>query len=53
MEKLKVSRAKLAFIVDSLAATLASIAPVSSWIGFEVGLIAESFSGLCISSYFV
>jgi Na+/H+ antiporter NhaC len=36
---LYVSREKLAFIVDATAAPIASIVPVSSWVGFEVGLI--------------
>lgn len=37
-----VSRAKLAYIVDATAAPLASLALVSTWIGFEVGLIGEA-----------
>jgi Na+/H+ antiporter NhaC len=36
---LYVSREKLAFIVDATAAPIASISPISSWVGFEVGLI--------------
>jgi Na+/H+ antiporter NhaC len=36
---LMVSREKLAFIVDATAAPVASISPVSSWVGFEVDLI--------------
>ncbi len=38
-DKLKISREKLAYIVDSTAAPVASIVIISSWIGFEVGLI--------------
>lgn len=34
-----VSRAKLAYIVDATAAPLASVALVSTWVGYEVGLI--------------
>lgn len=34
-----VSREKLAFIVDATAAPIASIVPISSWIGFEISLI--------------
>lgn len=34
-----VSREKLAFIVDATAAPIASIVPVSSWVGFEIALI--------------
>jgi Na+/H+ antiporter NhaC len=36
---LMVSREKLSFIVDATAAPIASISPISSWVGFEVGLI--------------
>jgi len=41
-DRLRVSREKLAYIVDSTAAPVASIALVSTWIGYEVSLIAES-----------
>mmetsp|Transcript_25446 Transcript_25446/g.71157 ORF Transcript_25446/g.71157 Transcript_25446/m.71157 type:complete len:511 (+) Transcript_25446:933-2465(+) len=41
-----VSREKLAFIVDATTAPIASIAPISSWIGFEVGLINEQIKNL-------
>ncbi len=43
-DRLKISREKLAYIVDSTAAPVASISPISSWIGFEVGLIAAAFA---------
>lgn len=36
---LSISREKLAFIVDATSAPVASITPISSWIGFEIGLI--------------
>ena len=36
-----VSREKLAFIVDATAAPIASIIPISSWVGFEIGLIQD------------
>ncbi len=42
-DRLKISREKLAYIVDSTAAPVASVFPISSWIGFEVGLIAAAF----------
>lgn len=42
-DKLKVSREKLAYIVDSTAAPVASLAVISTWIGFEVSLIADGF----------
>jgi Na+/H+ antiporter NhaC len=40
-DKLKVSREKLSFIVDATSAPVASIFIVSSWIGYEVGLIQD------------
>ena len=40
-DNLKISRAKLAFVVDATAAPIASIFIISSWIGFEVGLIQQ------------
>ena len=41
-DKVKISREKLAYLVDATAAPLASIALVSIWIGYEVGLIETS-----------
>ena len=43
-DKMKISREKLAYIVDSTAAPVAGIALVSTWVGYEVGLF-ESLSG--------
>ena len=40
-DKLKISREKLAYIVDSTAAPIASIVIISTWIGYELGLIGE------------
>jgi Na+/H+ antiporter NhaC len=45
-DRLRISREKLAYIVDSTAAPVASIVPISTWIGFEVGLIGAAFSEL-------
>ena len=47
-DRLKVSREKLAYIVDSTAAPVASVVPISTWVGFEVGLIAAAFSALSL-----
>ena len=41
-DRLRISREKLAYIVDSTAAPVASIALVSTWIGYEVSLIGQS-----------
>lgn len=38
-DRLKISREKLSYIVDSTSAPIASLFIISSWIGFEVGLI--------------
>lgn len=46
MDKLKVSREKLAFIVDATAAPIAGIAIISTWIGLEISLIASGFQSI-------
>ncbi len=38
-----VSREKLSYIVDSTSAPVASIALISTWVGFEISLIGEGF----------
>ncbi len=52
-DRLKVSREKLAYIVDSTSAPVVSIALISTWIGFEVSLIAQSFKmyGIKLDAY--
>ena len=40
-DRLQISREKLAYIVDSTAAPIASVALISTWIGYEVGLMAD------------
>uniref|UniRef100_A0A7S1BIJ2 Na+/H+ antiporter NhaC-like C-terminal domain-containing protein n=1 Tax=Corethron hystrix TaxID=216773 RepID=A0A7S1BIJ2_9STRA len=41
LDALSVSREKLAFIIDATAAPIASLVPLSSWIGYEIGLIQD------------
>lgn len=41
-DRLRVSREKLAYIVDSTAAPVACLAFVTTWIGYEVGLIGTA-----------
>ena len=41
-DRLRVSREKLAYIVDSTAAPIAAIALISTWVGFEISLIGDS-----------
>lgn len=43
-DRLHVSREKLAYIVDTTSAPVASLALVTTWIGFEVGLINEAIA---------
>ncbi len=45
-DSMRVSRAKLAYIVDSTAAPVACIALVTTWIGYEVGLVGDAISKL-------
>jgi Na+/H+ antiporter NhaC len=47
-DRLKISREKLAFIVDSTAAPVSSVAIISSWIGVEIGYIGEQYKALGI-----
>ena len=48
-DKLKISREKLSYLVDSTAAPVANIAIISTWIGFEISLIGSSFQSLGIN----
>jgi Na+/H+ antiporter NhaC len=43
-DKLKISREKLAYIVDSTAAPVAAIALLSTWIGYEISLIGDALA---------
>ena len=47
-DKLRISREKLSYIVDSTAAPVACIAVITSWIGFEISLIKDAFIALGI-----
>ena len=46
MDKLHVSREKLAFVVDATAAPVAGIAIISTWIGLELSLITQGFQSI-------
>jgi Na+/H+ antiporter NhaC len=48
-DRLRISREKLSYLVDSTAAPITSIALASTWIGFQLGLLDSSFSDLGIS----
>jgi Na+/H+ antiporter NhaC len=45
-DKLHISREKLAYLVDSTAAPVSTIAVITTWIGFQVGLIDSAVKGL-------
>jgi len=55
-DHLGLSRAKLAYIVDSTAAPVACIALVTTWVGYEVGLVQDAIAplaGLDTSPYLI
>ncbi|MGK7294330.1 MAG: Na+/H+ antiporter NhaC family protein [Candidatus Wenzhouxiangella sp. M2_3B_020] len=45
-DRLRISREKLAYLVDSTAAPIACIALVTTWVGYEVGLIRDAIAGI-------
>lgn len=45
-DHLKISREKLAYIVDSTAAPVVCLALITTWIGYEVGLIGDAMAGI-------
>lgn len=47
-DRLRISREKLAYIVDSTAAPVVCLFPISTWVGFEIGLISDAFKQLDI-----
>ncbi|MCR8744954.1 Na+/H+ antiporter NhaC family protein [Romboutsia lituseburensis] len=49
-DKMKISRERLAFIIDATAAPIAGLAIISTWIGLEVGLINDAFTGIGINA---
>lgn len=45
-DKMKISREKQAFIVDSTAAPISGIALISTWVGYEISLIKDAYSSI-------
>jgi Na+/H+ antiporter NhaC len=45
-DHLKISREKLAYIVDSTAAPVVCLALITTWIGYEVGLIGDALNAV-------
>lgn len=41
-DKLRISREKLSFIVDSTAAPVATVAIISTWVGYQLGLLDDA-----------
>ncbi|MFP4229424.1 MAG: Na+/H+ antiporter NhaC family protein, partial [Salinivenus sp.] len=55
-DRLRISREKLAYIVDSTAAPISCLAFVTTWIGYEVGLVGtaiENIDGFSEGAYSV
>ena len=55
-DRLRISREKLAYIVDSTAAPIATLALVTTWIGYQVGLLGtaiENIEGFSQGAYSV
>lgn len=42
-DKMRISREKLAFIIDATAAPISGIAIISTWVGYELTLIKDAF----------
>ena len=40
-DRLRISREKLAYVVDSTAAPVAALVPISTWVGYEISLISD------------
>ena len=49
-DKMKISRERLAFIIDATAAPVAGLAIISTWIGLEVGLIGDGFNSIGVNT---
>ena len=45
-DKMRISREKLAFVIDATAAPVAGIALISTWIGYEIGLIKDAYESI-------
>ena len=49
-DKFRVSREKLAFIIDATAAPIAGIALISTWVGLEVSLIRAGYDQIGVQN---
>ncbi len=50
-DRFYISREKLAFIVDTTSAPIASLALVSTWIGFEISVIGDALEASNVDTY--
>jgi Na+/H+ antiporter NhaC len=52
-DKLRITREKLAYLVDSTSAPVATLALISTWVGFEVGVMKEGLdkAGIDMDGY--
>ncbi|MCG8532413.1 MAG: Na+/H+ antiporter NhaC family protein [Desulfovibrionales bacterium] len=52
-DRMRISREKLAFIIDATAAPIAGIALISTWVAYEIGLIKDGFEqvGIQMNAY--
>ena len=49
-DKMRISRERLAFIIDATAAPVAGLAIISTWIGLEVSLIGDGFNSIGVEA---
>lgn len=49
-DRLKISRAKLAYLIDATSAPVAGLAIVSTWVGVEIGYIASGYEQIGIKT---
>jgi Na+/H+ antiporter NhaC len=45
-DRMRISREKLSYLVDSTSAPIAGVAVISTWIGYEVGLLGDAARSL-------
>lgn len=49
-DRFKISRERLAFIIDATAAPIAGLAIVSTWVGYEISLIKDAYGVMDVSN---
>lgn len=48
-DRLRISREKLSYVVDSTAATIASLVPLSTWLGYELSVMGDALTASGLS----